>query len=360
VKAFRKILLSINIIIAILLIFTYLSFEINPEKSILLAFIPFIYTGLLLLNIIFIIIWIIFKWKLSLISISAIIIGIKYFNMIFPLTSYISSSDTGSDFKLMTYNVMAFGLYNWDKNLKSNILNIVNTENPDIVCFQEAYWNNGNKNFMTVDSAKHCLNADYMFKGSMASGVGGQNFGLATISRFPIIRTFSHKFENSSNGYIYTDIAVKSDTFRIYNCHLQSIYLNSDDFSAIKIMFENELNPEMKGVVKKYVKAYQKRAKQAQILRASIDTCKYPVLVCGDLNDSPLTYTYSEITANLKDSYTSKGNFPGYTWDNHKIKQRIDYILFDKKLKCISHKIIKEKYSDHYPVSVEFKIENHE
>lgn len=254
----------------------------------------------------------------------------------------------------MTYNVKGFDLYNWEKNSKSKMLKIVKDENPDIVCFQEAYWNSNNKNFITIDSVKYLLSTNFAYKSAMSSSVGGQNFGFATVSKYPIINSFSCKFENSSNGFIFTDIVIKNDTVRVYNCHLQSIHLDSDDFSAIKQMFEDELNPEVKGVVKKYVKAYKKRADQSRIVKESIDSCKYAVFVCGDFNDGPLTYTYSKIIAGLKDSYTEKGKFPGFTWDNHKIRQRIDYILFDEKFKCTDHNIIKEKYSDHYAISAGF------
>jgi endonuclease/exonuclease/phosphatase (EEP) superfamily protein YafD len=90
------------------------------------------------------------------------------------------------------------------------------------------------------------------------------------------------------------------------------------------------------------------------MVRASIDSCSYPIFVCGDFNDGPLTYTYFKIAKGLRDSYSSKGKYPGYTWDNFKIKQRIDYILYDDAFDCTSHKVIQSELSDHYAVVAEF------
>ena len=46
----------------------------------------------------------------------------------------------------MSFNVRLFDLYNWSNNekVKSNILNFIKNENPDIICFQEYYYDASN------------------------------------------------------------------------------------------------------------------------------------------------------------------------------------------------------------------------
>jgi len=339
-----------------MLIACYFSVYVSPEKTLAVALLPFIYIGLLITNAFFAVFWIFINWKFSLISLVGMVAGVKFFGLIFPVLSLFSSSEKSGEIKIMTYNVMVFGLYDWkeNNNIKSKILSLIEAESPDIVCLQEAYWNGSNRNFVTIDSVKKVIGADYNFRSAMATAVGGQNFGLATVSRYPIVNSFSHKFEGSFNGYIYTDLIIDDDTVRVYNCHLQSIQLNQNDYTVIDEMSETDDNTKIKIVLKKYLKSLVKRANQAEIIRASIDSCDYPVFVCGDFNDGPLTYTYFKIAKGLSDSYSSKGKYPGYTWENFKIKQRIDYILFDKNFDCRSHKIIKEELSDHYAVVGEF------
>jgi len=356
VKTFKRIVLITNIVVAMMLIACYFSVFISPAKTLVVSLFPFIYTGLLITNIVFVVLWIFLKWKYSLISALSIVAGVKFIGLIFPILSFFGAESKPGDFKIMTYNVMVFGLYNWQQNtnIKAGIIRIIKEENPDIICLQEVYWNKSDKNFITLDSVKIVLNANYDYRFTTSTAVGGQNYGLATISRFEIINSYSHQFENSRNAFIYNDLLVLGDTVRIYNCHLQSIQLNQNDYTVIEEFTEADENLKMKIVLKKYLKSLVKRSAQVEIVRASIDSCNYPVFVCGDFNDGPLTYTYFTMAKGLRDSYSSKGKYPGYTWDNFKIKQRIDYILYNKNYKCTSHKIIQQELSDHYPVVAEF------
>lgn len=358
-KKFKKIIFFLNVIFALLLIAIHFAINISPEKSIIYAFIPMSFFLLLGINMLFVIFWIIFKWKLVLISLIASIITIKFINLIIPFTSFTNFSEKeGADLKLMTYNVMVFGLYDWRNNVnkKSDILKLINEEQPHFVCLQEAFWLDNNKNFRTVDSIMLILDTKFLYKKEMANAVGGQNFGLVTVSKYPIINTYSHKFNGSFNGFIYTDILFNNDTIRVYNCHLQSIHLDQNDYTVMKSLKESDLNKEMLQLVNKYLRSYQKRASQADMIRASIDSCRYKVFVCGDFNDFPVSYTYNKICGGLKDSFTSRGKFPGGTLNTFKIKQRIDFILYDKDFKCTDYKIIEKNYSDHYPLVAEFKL----
>jgi endonuclease/exonuclease/phosphatase family metal-dependent hydrolase len=355
-KTLKKILLGLNILAAALLILVYFSVYISPEKTLLVALLPFIYIILLIVNSVFVVIWLFLNWKLSLVSFVAIVIGIKFLNLVFPLGSILSSENKPGDLKIMTYNVMLFGLYNWDENanIKWKIINEIKEEDPDILCLQEAYWNKTNKSFVTIDSIKLVLDTKFVFKSAMATAVGGQNFGLVTISKFPIVYERSTKFDSSYNGFIITDLLINKDTVRVYNCHLQSIQLDQNDYTVIETFAEKDDNTKIKIILKKFLSSYKKRASQAEMIAASIDSSKYPVFVCGDFNDGPLTYTYFKISKGLKDSFSTNGKYPGYTWENFKLKQRIDYILYDDKFDCTSHKVINKSLSDHFSVVGEF------
>ncbi len=330
-KTIKKILLILNIITALLLLSVYLTVNISPEKISILSLLPFVYVILLGVNVFFVVFWIIFKWKRALISLISILLVIKYITLIFPLSGLLSTNNSEKpDFTIMSYNVMIFGYYDWQNNqkIKSDIMQVIENESPTILCLQEAYWNEENKNFATINLLKQKLDFRYSFRSAMSKAVAGQNFGLVTFSKYPIINSYSYKFKNSFNGYIYNDIIINDDTVRIYNAHLQSINFNQEDYAVIEKISEYDNNPKLKNIIKKYLSSLTQRAKQSEELRTSIDSCKYPVFICGDFNDSPLTYTYNTITNGLNDSFVKKGQYPGYTWEKFKIKQRIDYIIF--------------------------------
>ncbi len=343
-----------------MLLLVYLSVYISPEKTIVVALLPFIYVILFLVNVFFVLFWLIFNLKYSLISFITILTGIKFISLIFPIFSLFSTNNENPDVKIMSYNVMIFGFYDWDNNkqIKSEIFRIIDNENAEILCLQEAYWNTSNQNFVTLSKVKQMLDADFCYKSAMATAVGGQNFGLVTISKFPIVNSFSHKFDSSFNGFIYNDILINSDTIRVFNVHLQSIQLNQNDYTMIEDFVESEDNRKMKIILKKYLSSLVKRADQAEFVKASIDSCKYPVFVCGDFNDGPLTYTYFTIAKGLKDSYATNGKYPGTTWNKFNLQQRIDFVLYDKRFDCVMHKVIEENYSDHFPIIAGFRLKD--
>lgn len=344
-----------------MLLCTYFAVYVSPQKIIVIALLPLVYKILLITNAVFVLLWVFINWKNSLISLITILLGVRYFVLIFPVLGYFSGAEQTGEIKIMTYNVMVFGLYDWsgNKKIKSGILQQIGEENPSIVCLQEAYWNKTNKNFVTVDSVKRVIGAEYDFRSPMTTGVGGQNFGLATVSRYPIVNTYSQKFKKSYNGFIYTDILISEDTVRVYNCHLQSIQLDQQDYTLIEEFADGEENNrDIKNVLKKYLKSLIQRAEQSEIVRASIDSCSYSVFVCGDFNNGPMSYSYQKIAKGLSDSYSQKGKYPGYTWDNYKIKQRIDYILYEDVFKCEGHRVVQSELSDHYAVIAEFNFRN--
>ena len=81
----------------------------------------------------------------------------------------------------------------------------------------------------------------------------------------------------------------------------------------------------------------------------------YPIILCGDFNDTPLSYAYNTISANLKDTFKESGKGIGQTFV--KIPAlRIDYILHEKKIRSLNYKQHKKKLSDHYAVSCELVI----
>jgi endonuclease/exonuclease/phosphatase family metal-dependent hydrolase len=76
----------------------------------------------------------------------------------------------------------------------------------------------------------------------------------------------------------------------------------------------------------------------------------YPVIVCGDFNDSPVSYTYQKISANLKDAFLESGTGLGSTYSGRFPSYRIDYILHNPQLSCYQYANPKMGLSDHQPV----------
>jgi endonuclease/exonuclease/phosphatase family metal-dependent hydrolase len=96
--------------------------------------------------------------------------------------------------------------------------------------------------------------------------------------------------------------------------------------------------------------AFIKRARQADMLAEKISESPYPVIICGDFNDTPVSYTYKKIKSSLSDSFMEAGSGIGSTYSKIFPSFRIDYSLHESNMKAIYTERVRLKLSDHYPV----------
>jgi vancomycin resistance protein VanJ len=358
-KFVRNILLVINAILAVLLIISYISVYISPAACWIFAFITLAYPFILMLNILFIIFWIIFrKWYFTL-SLLCILLGWNSFKRYFQLQFKNQNPVVmENSIKLLTYNVRLFNYYQWNKDTTTwnSIIDYIHKEDPDIVCFQE---------FVTLPGTHHDLNhLKKLFEPLTYSHVyytdnvpGKLNFGMATFSKYPIVNKKRIDFEESLNGSTSSDVVIHGDTVRVFNCHLQSIRLRNDYNDLLDNLFSRDSDEqldELKEISIRMKQAYIQRAKQVDILVKHINSSPFPVIVCGDFNDTPVSYTYNKIAAKLEDAFIKSGSGIGNTYRGNFPYVRIDYVLYSPPFKSEYYHTEKIQWSDHYPVVTRF------
>ena len=103
-------------------------------------------------------------------------------------------------------------------------------------------------------------------------------------------------------------------------------------------------------IVKKLYRAYRKRALQANLVKSYIEKSPHPLIVCGDFNDTPLSYVYRTMSDGLRDAFVQSGIGLGTTYYGVFPSYRIDYILFSPKYRAVQYNTIRKNYSDHYPI----------
>jgi endonuclease/exonuclease/phosphatase family metal-dependent hydrolase len=143
---------------------------------------------------------------------------------------------------------------------------------------------------------------------------------------------------------------------RLYNVHLQS---NRVTKTTEKVIKKGELDEEqtwedISFVLSRVGSATGLRAQQAQKLREHIMASKWPVVICGDFNDTPNSYVYALLSEGFNDTFRKKALGVGTTFAGSLPLLRIDYVLTEKTLKTYSCSTLREggKFSDHYPVVV--------
>ncbi len=352
-------MLAINILLALLLVISYLSAYISPVKAWIFAFAGLLYPYILLVNILFVIFWAVFRKWLFLISFIIIISGWGSLIKLFQFKVRKNPVEiNGESFRLVSYNVRLFNYYKWEKDpsIQQKIFEFINNQKPSVVCFQE---------FFTLPEGEISLPAiKKALKGLPWSTIqythvikSKFNFGLATFSNFPIVNQGVIKFENSLNGSIFSDIVIKKDTVRIYNCHLQSIKLRRDYYKVLDnfiFKYNDEHLNEVKDMSIRLKNAFIQRAIQADQLAEHIYTSPYPVIICGDFNDTPYSYSYHRLRKGLKDAFVQSGSGIGSTYRENMAPVRIDYIFHSPSLSSFNYGSIKNNWSDHFPVFCDF------
>jgi len=166
------------------------------------------------------------------------------------------------------------------------------------------------------------------------------------------------------NSCIYTDILYQGDTLRIYNLHFESIRFRKEDYQFAKEISsspgektEEEIKKHTKSIIKKLKIAFEFRSAQAKRVSEHIAQCPYPTILCGDFNDTPISYAYTQISKHLEDTFTEAGFGLGTSYAGKEIPAyRIDYIFHSKEFTPFNYRCIHEEYSDHYPITSYFEL----
>ncbi len=332
----NRIIYWINLIVVFLLIISFILPFVPPKSFPTISLLSLIVSPLLIINLLFVLYWL-FKLKLNiLVSLIVLIISHFIFGSFFQFSSKENIPKTEKSLTILSYNVRLFNAYeenNSPEKVSETMTKIIVSQQPDIICVQEYYAKN------EVDFLAYPYQFIY-FKEK-------NKLGHAIFSKYPLINKGSFDFNKTFNNSIYTDVVKGNDTIRIYNLHLQSLSIKP----SVSYLQEADNDVLRKRLKTRFIKQQQ----QAEAILKHKQASKYPVLLCGDFNNTPFSYVYHKLSANLNDSFIEKGNGLGTTYLFDSFPMRIDYILASDDLKIITFNNIKTTFSDHYPVSATVK-----
>jgi endonuclease/exonuclease/phosphatase family metal-dependent hydrolase len=244
-----------------------------------------------------------------------------------------------SSVKAATYNI--HGFRHMSNNVSVNyIANYISGENISIFCMQEF-------SSHSLFNMREVAGAFDFFPFSTLTDNSAPKAGLVIFSRFPIKAKGMLKIESLSNGVLWADVELPDGRIlRVINAHLQTTGISRSYYHGfrrnIKVIGDN----------------FKLRARQANILNAFIDSSKTPVILCGDFNDTPSSYTYKKAKGNLVDGFKEAGSGLGSTFKHKSSMLRIDYIMYSKQLKGVRYYSVYQKWSDHNPVIAELEYQN--
>lgn len=341
----NKFVFSINILLVVATlvgyILPYFSPKFFPIRSVFTLFLPVLLTA----NILFFIYWAIQFKKQSMYSLFILLIGITYLNKFYKFNTKIEEKGD-NEMTIMSYNVRLFNLYKWIKNenVSEKISTFIKDKNPDIICIQE--YSEQNK-------------VDFKLYPEKFVFVEGKNtlLGHGIYSKYPIINKGKIEFNNSTNNAAFVDIKRGLDTIRVYSLHLESIKITPD-------VHELDNNPDKiteektRRLFKRIGDSFISQQKQADIIKAHKDSCKYPSIITGDINNSAFSYVYRIIKGDKLDAFEEKGKGFGKSYNIKHFPLRIDYIFADKRKFEVKEFVTYNDFiaSDHFPIVARIEV----
>ncbi|MCD0487901.1 endonuclease/exonuclease/phosphatase family protein [Pedobacter sp. MC2016-14] len=360
---FNKLLGFIAVILAISLILGMLAGSIDPRTNKYIPFFGLAYPYLLVLNVLTALFWLLRKRIIyAVLTVALIFAGNRVFIATFSFkgTEGAGPKKDTTLLRMMTYNVHNFKPYepgNSD-SVKNQILNLVRTEDPDVIAFQE-YFTRKKGAFDLTDSLKRILKTKhYYFVPSQKNDY--EAMGLAIFSKYAIKDKGTIWFDanHSGNSSIYVDLEVNKKLIRIYNVHLQSISFVKQDYEyldKVKKKMDAEIVPSRR-IIGMLKSAFLKRSAQVDLMKAHMKTCTSPYLIAGDFNDTPASYAVTQLTKSLQKTFVKKGEGFGTTYNGKFPNFQIDYIAVTKDIEVINHRVIEAKLSDHFPLRSDLRL----
>jgi endonuclease/exonuclease/phosphatase family metal-dependent hydrolase len=164
----------------------------------------------------------------------------------------------------------------------------------------------------------------------------GGGYGNGFLTKLPILNYENIKFkmltDNEPRAFMKLRLKIGTDTLVFVNTHFDH---NKNDKERINL------------------------AKQ---LMENLENVNQPVIICGDLNDTPKSETLDILTSGFSDVWSLIKREEKATFPAGDPERRIDYILTSIKetahgqLKPLSIKILESLASDHLPVIMEIRI----
>ncbi len=332
-------LLVLTLLLSLFTIIGLFAGNADPAHSTALAMIVYIMPLLVIGNIILLPYWLIRqRWHWAAIPFITLLCSIPYIGTIYQVR-FSDPTTSKAGFKIATYNVAMFGRE--ISGFKAqDILEELKRQNVDICCMQEYMEQSGDKR-----------NSD-TYKGYFSSFARGKDDMAIFSRRFPIKRSGIIDFGNTNNSGMWADIDLNGKMVRIFNVHLETTGFNRTARKIAKMEMQGshlENNTIVNAIYGNYTKGMVVRARQADLVAQKIAQSPYPVIVCGDFNDVPYSYTYETMKGDLVDGFKECGKGFMGTFRGRK-SVRIDYIFHSEKFYGEDYYTRDLNYSDHNPV----------
>ena len=340
-------------------VLTFAAPYVNPAScwifSILGLAAPVIYLLTVLLALYWIVRW---RWGWASVMLVLVVVGLFKVSLFYKPEFRRVYDDTPVNgrgtVRFMTYNVRNF--YSDDgRSSVAEILRMVEETDPDMVCMEEF---NPARAEETAEYRPVLENYPYSVGGAAEDP---RTAPLAIFSKFRTIRWgMAHPELQNENAResIWADLRIGDDTVRVFNNHLHSTAINASDNEFItkhRYISDTAREDKIRSIVRRFRDNSILRARQVDSIAREIGATPHARIVCGDFNDTPMSYVYRRMAAGLQDAFRESGMGYSFTFRGFFNTLRIDYVLVSEAFEPLAYEVPEVDYSDHRPVVVQLR-----
>lgn len=348
-KLTLHVIIGANVASILVMLLVGYSDRLNPCEHPVLSGLGLVFPFLLIVNIAFLLFWLLIKPKLALIPVLGMIINYVPVRTYCPIN--IPKEVPGDAIKVLSYNVKIFEEPDMVEGMHATLHYVLNSH-ADIVCMQEVR--------MHTKWNKELCDA-YPYREELVYG----GVSHVVMSHYPIVEKERIPYESRGNGTAAFYLDIDGERVLVISNHFETNGLSVGDKQEIQELVKGKtdrdtLCQESHRLILKLGGAARKRAPQADAVARYIrDHQDMPIILCGDFNDSPISYAHYRVARELTDCYVESGNGPGWSYNHGSMKVRIDNMMCNDHFVPYQCKVDgKIAASDHYPIACWLKMQH--
>lgn len=349
-----------NLLLLLLFAGALLSRYISPTTIILSAYLGLLFPLLFALIILQAIYWFIIRaWSRAAINTVMLLISLPTLLLYAPLRlRQTPPIDRENWIKVVSLNANAFQFAKLGPHDYHPTTEYLAESDADIICLQEAWLSSNKSKYMSERRLQRILKAYPYY--SSAYAVKDHGSRLIVLSKYPILSTRPIDLHSDFNGGAVFTILVGEKKLVLYNLHLESFGFTKEE-QAHYFQLAQEVNPKgfTQALGVRFSPAFKRRAKQVEQIYQDVNYQESPyVLICGDFNDTPISYTHHRLSTGLHDAIATTGRGTNYSYYfKSLIGVRIDHMLYSDQIEARAAYVDRTaQISDHKPIICYFKL----
>ena len=172
----------------------------------------------------------------------------------------------------------------------------------------------------------------------------------------PIVSNGTIFKAKDSNGCLFADIQIGEQTVRFYDVQLFSNNVSdiADNLVEQGTIVDDKAARSVGRMLARVRRTAINRAKEVELVKNHAAHSPFQTIICGDLNDIPVSYTYHTLHDGLQDAFQLTGSGVGTTYAGNIPALRIDYIFTSPNIVPVRCEVPHVPFSDHFPVVGDF------